>query len=58
LNHPPIVNTKPNVVYQLDFVYGVETTDNRKHLAFNTQGELVYMAASTGIILDWVATPM
>ena len=28
LNHPPIVKQKPNVVYELDFAFGVETTDN------------------------------
>lgn len=56
--HPQPVKTDPKQTYEIEFVYGVESTDSRKHLGFNANGQLVYMAAAIGIVLDYTQTPM
>ena len=54
-NPPPILAKDPEQKYEIDFVFGVETTDSLKHLGFNSKGNIVYMTAAMGVILDWSA---
>ena len=54
-NPPQIISKDPEQKYEIDFVFGVETTDSLKHLGFNSKGQIVYMTASLGVVLDWSA---
>lgn len=53
----PKVHTKPsknrpNVTYEIDYVYGARMEDSRKNVHINSYGKVVYMAGSLGIVLD------
>lgn len=51
-NHPPINKTKPDVSYEIDFVYGYKSEEVRQNLFYNSKRKPAYMAAAMGIILD------
>lgn len=43
---------KPDVTYDLEYVYGYRSADTRQNVKFNCNGEVVYMTAAVGVILD------
>ena len=51
-NHNPVVNDKPDVTYELEYVYGYRSADSRQNCWFNEAGQAVYMTAALGVILD------
>jgi hypothetical protein len=40
------------VKYNLHYVYGYRCEDSRQNLYFNSEGNVVYMTAALGVILD------
>lgn len=51
-NHNPVNNDKPDERYALDYVYGYRCADSRQNCFINENGEVVYMTAALGVILD------
>jgi len=51
-NHNPVNNDKPDVRYALDYVYGYRCADTRQNVHINKDGEVVYMTAALGVVLD------
>jgi hypothetical protein len=51
-NHPPINKAIPDVTYKLEYCYGYRTQDSRQNLYYNSDGNIVFMSACLGIILD------
>ena len=51
-NHNPINNERPDVTYELEYVYGYRCADSKQNVYFNNQGNAVYMTAALGVILD------
>ena len=51
-NHPPVNTSKPDTTYQIDYVYGYRCEDSRQNVFYNPDGNIVYMTACLGIILD------
>jgi hypothetical protein len=49
-NHNPVVISKPDVEYQIDWVYGYKCQSARQNVFYSDQGDYVYPAASIGII--------
>ena len=43
---------KPDERYRLDYVFGYRADDSRDNLYYNKEGNIVYMTASLGVILD------
>lgn len=51
-NHNPANSAKPDVSYELEYVYGYRSQDSRQNVYYNKAGEAVYMTACLGVILD------
>lgn len=51
-NHNPVNPDRPDVSYELEYVYGYRCADSRQNVHFNAQGQAVYMTAALGVILD------
>ena len=51
-NHPPVNKSIPDITYKLEYVYGYRTQDSRQNLYYNPDGNIVFMSACLGIILD------
>jgi hypothetical protein len=51
-DHPPMNNTKPDITYNIDFVYGYRTEDIRMNLYYNIKRQPVYMTAALGIVFN------
>ena len=51
-NHNPVNNEKPDVNYELEYVYGYRSADSRQNVHYNSNGNAVYMTAALGVILD------
>lgn len=52
-NPPPLEYEIPTEDFEIEFVYGVRTEEVRKHVHFNSRGEVVYMTAALGVVLNW-----
>jgi hypothetical protein len=52
-NAPRESKSKPKVDYGIEWVHGYRTEDTRMNLVYNTEGQLVYPAATLGIIYDY-----
>lgn len=51
-NHNPVNNDKPDTRYALDYVYGYRCADTRQNVFINGQGNVCYMTAALGVVLD------
>jgi len=51
-DHLPVDKSQPDETYTLDYVYGYRCADSRQNAYYNPDGNIVYMTASLGIILD------
>jgi len=49
---PPVDKSQPDIQYELEYVYGYRSADAKQNLHYNPEGNLVYMTACMGIILD------
>jgi microtubule-associated protein-like 6 len=49
---PSVDKSTPDVNYKLNYAYGYRCEDSRQNLFFNKDGNLVYMTAAIGVILD------
>jgi microtubule-associated protein-like 6 len=50
---PPATDkSQPDVQYTLEYAYGYRSADTKMNLYYNPKGNLVYMTACLGIILD------
>ena len=47
-----INKSKPEGTYALEYVYGYRCQDSRQNVYYNADGNIVYMTASLGVILD------
>ena len=45
--------TKPDVEYEIDWVYGYRSDEGRMNLFFNKEGHAIYPTAALGIIYDF-----
>jgi len=51
-NHPPVNKDAPDSGYAIDYVYGYRCQDSRQNVYFNPEGNIVYITACLGVILD------
>lgn len=51
-NHPPVDKSKPDQTYCLEHVYGYRCQDSRMTVYYNPDGNITYMTACLGVILD------
>ena len=51
-NHPEANADAPEEKYVLDYVYGYRCEDSRQNVFYNPDGQVVYMTAAVGVILD------
>lgn len=51
-DHPPVDMSEPDAEYELEYVYGYRCEDSRQNVYYNKDGNLVYMTACLGVILD------
>ena len=51
-NHPPINPQRPDVTYEIEFVYGYRNEECRQNLFYNSRKKPVYITAAIGIIFD------
>ena len=51
-NHPPINPQRPDVTYEIEFVYGYRHEECRQNLFYNSRKKPVYITAAIGIIFD------
>ena len=51
-DHPPVDDTVPDVSYVLEHVYGYRCQDSKQNVYYNPAGNLCYMTACLGVILD------
>mmetsp|Transcript_5834 Transcript_5834/g.9343 ORF Transcript_5834/g.9343 Transcript_5834/m.9343 type:complete len:222 (+) Transcript_5834:21-686(+) len=51
-SHPDPDSNPPDETYELEYVYGYRCEDSRQNVFFNPDGNLVYMTACLGVILD------
>ena len=51
-NRPPVNTAKPDTTYVLEHVYGYRSEDSRQNVFYNPDGNIVYMTACLGVILD------
>lgn len=52
-NHEPLSKERPSVTYELDYVYGARMEDSRQNIHINSQGQIVYMSACVGIVMNY-----
>ena len=50
---PKVDPSKPEVEYEIDWVYGYKSDEGRMNLFFNHKGEAVYPTAALGIIYNY-----
>ena len=51
-NHPPVNSEQPETTYNLEYAYGYRCSDSRQNVYYNPQGNVAYMTAAIGVILD------
>ena len=51
--HLPPTKEAPEDKYTLQVAYGVRTEETRENIHFNSEGKVVYMTASLGVINDY-----
>ena len=51
-NHNPVNTERPDVSYNLEYVYGYRCADSKQNVYWNADGQAVYMTAALGVILD------
>jgi WD40 repeat protein len=51
-NHPEVNTEKPDETMQLEYVYGYRCQDSRQNVYFNPDGNIVYMTACLGVMLN------
>jgi len=51
-DHPPVNKDEPDTEYELEYVYGYRCEDSRQNVYYNNDGNIVYMTACLGVILD------
>ncbi len=42
----------PDVTYELEHIYGYRCEDSRQNLCYNSDGNVVYMTAAVGVVLE------
>ena len=45
-------SSAPDVKYQLEYVYGYRCEDSRANVCYNAEGNVAYMTAAVGVILN------
>lgn len=50
--HPPVDSSKPDTTYALEYVYGYRCQDSRQNVYYNPAGNVGYITACLGVILD------
>ena len=50
--HPSANASAPNVKYELEYVYGYRCEDSRANVCYNSVGNVAYITAALGVILD------
>jgi hypothetical protein len=51
-NHPEVDKSQPDETYALEHAYGYRCQDSRQNVFYNDAGQVVYMTACLGVILD------
>ena len=51
-NHPEVDKSKPDTTYALEYAYGYRCQDSRMSVYYNPDGNICYMTAALGVILD------
>lgn len=51
-NHPPVNKDQPDEQYALEYAYGYRCEDSRQNVYFNPNGNITYMTACLGVILN------
>jgi hypothetical protein len=51
-NHPEVNKDMPDEGYSLEYAYGYRCSDSRQNVYFNADGQVTYMTACLGVILD------
>lgn len=51
-DHPEVCKDKPDQTYCLEYVYGYRCQDSRQNVYYNADGNIVYITASLGVILN------
>ncbi len=51
-NHPDHNKDAPDETYELEYCYGYRAEDSRMNCYYNKDGNIVYMTAALGVILD------
>jgi len=51
-NHNPCNPEKPDIKFELEYVYGYRTYGSRQNAFFNKNGQPTYFSAAVGVILD------
>jgi len=52
---PEVNKSKPDQTYALEYVYGYRCQDSRQNVYYNADGNIVYITAAVGVILDKAA---
>lgn len=50
--HNEVNKSEPDVKFELDYVYGYRAEDSRMNCYYNCDGQICYMTAALGIVLD------
>lgn len=51
-NHPEPNPSPPDCTYVLEYAYGYRCQDSRQNVYYNADGQIVYMTACLGVILN------
>lgn len=51
-DHLPLNPEKPDVHFELEYVYGYRTYASRQNAFYNCSGQATYFSAAVGVILD------
>jgi len=51
-NHPEVNKDQPDESYALEYAYGYRCSDSRQNVYFNANGQVTYMTACLGVMLD------
>jgi hypothetical protein len=51
-NHPDVNKNAPETTYSLEYAYGYRCSDSRQNVYYNPEGNVAYMTAAIGVILD------
>jgi hypothetical protein len=52
-SHNEVNNEQPDSTYSLEYVYGYRCADSKQNVYWNPRGEIVYITAALGVILNW-----